>query len=178
MKFRKFRFSGGREKYDSANASPINYWAGRERYRGGEASGAPINCKGDPVYDKGNAPIILDIIKEAEMNTDFRRVIWTGKNFQITLMSIPAGDDIGLEYHEGFDQLLYVASGEGEALMGKLPDRMTVHDKLSPGVVVVIPSGTYHNVISGSRRPLKLISVYAPKAHPFGRVDKTNPDKG
>ena len=58
-----------------------------------------------------------DIAKQAQDNTDFRRVILTNKHSQVVLMSVEPGDDIGEETHE-VDQLLYFVDGEGDAKLG------------------------------------------------------------
>ena len=42
------------------------------------------------------------------------------------------------------------------------------------GDVVVVPAGTYHNVINTSNTaPLKLSTLYSPPNHPEGTVHKT-----
>ena len=42
------------------------------------------------------------------------------------------------------------------------------------GDAVVVPAGTYHNVINtSSTKPLKLYTVYTPPQHPDGTVHKT-----
>ena len=41
---------------------------------------------------------------------------------------------------------------------------------------VIIPAGTWHNIVNTGNRPLKLYSVYAPPQHPFGTVHRTKTD--
>ena len=41
------------------------------------------------------------------------------------------------------------------------------------GDAVVVPAGTYHNVINVSDEPLKLYTIYSPPNHPDGTVHKT-----
>ncbi len=55
-----------------------------------------------------------DIEKLTEENSDFRRVLYTGKNLQLVLMSIQPGDDIGEEVHDDRDQFFRVEQGKGE----------------------------------------------------------------
>ena len=45
-----------------------------------------------------------DIEKRTEENTDFRRVLYTGQNLQLVLMSIEPGDEIGAEVHDESEQ--------------------------------------------------------------------------
>jgi mannose-6-phosphate isomerase-like protein (cupin superfamily) len=43
----------------------------------------------------------VDNIEKATLaNEDFRRVLYTGKNLQLVLMTLPPGCDIGEEVHE------------------------------------------------------------------------------
>ncbi|MCU1617102.1 MAG: cupin protein, partial [Frankiales bacterium] len=53
----------------------------------------------------------------AEQSPDFRRVLWTGKNTQLVIMTIPPGGEIGEEVHEDTDQILTFVSGTGEAMV-------------------------------------------------------------
>jgi mannose-6-phosphate isomerase-like protein (cupin superfamily) len=42
------------------------------------------------------------------------------------------------------------------------------------GDAVVVPAGTYHNVVNASKtNPLKLYTIYTPPNHPDGTVHKT-----
>ena len=58
-----------------------------------------------------------DIEKLTEENTDFRRVLYTGRNLQLVLMAIEPGDEIGEEVHEDRDQFFRVEKGKGEVLI-------------------------------------------------------------
>jgi mannose-6-phosphate isomerase-like protein (cupin superfamily) len=72
--------------------------------------------------DYGPEPFVADIGHVAAQNQNFRTALWTGANLQVTLMSIPAGGEIGLELHTDVDQLLCIASGTGLAMMGLQKD--------------------------------------------------------
>ena len=41
---------------------------------------------------------------------------------------------------------------------------------------VIIPSGTWHNVVNTGSEPLKLYSLYSPPEHPDGTVHRTKAD--
>lgn len=41
---------------------------------------------------------------------------------------------------------------------------------------ILIPAGTWHNIVNMGNRPLKLYSLYAPPQHPFGTVHGTKVD--
>ena len=130
----------------------------------------------DAIRDRGNEPIVFDIRKEAFMNSDFRTSLWTGANIQLTVMTIPVGEETGIERHEGIDQLVGVVSGAGEVLFGNRENYFATPVPLDAHSVILIPAGTYHNIRNVGRTPLKLYSVYAPKAHKFGTVDMSKTD--
>ncbi|HVF62823.1 MAG TPA: cupin domain-containing protein, partial [Casimicrobiaceae bacterium] len=46
-------------------------------------------------------------------NSDFRRVLYTGKHLQLVLMTLKPGEEIGAEVHEDRDQFFRVESGTG-----------------------------------------------------------------
>src|SRR5665811_342951 len=75
--------------------------------------------------DYGPAPYVVDIEKDTLDNPNFRTTRWTGKNIQLTLMSIPVGGDIGLEVHETHDQFLRLEQGTGRVQMGPTKDQLS-----------------------------------------------------
>ena len=136
----------------------------------------PSCSGGDNNRDMGNAPYVLDIQNATDTNRDYRAALWTGKHMQLTVMSIPVGGDTGIEMHDGLDQFIRVESGSGKVEMGRIKDSMNYTAQLDSRHAILIPEGTYHNIINTGRTPLKLYSIYTPKAHPFGTVDKTKED--
>ena len=54
-----------------------------------------------------------DIEKLTTENTDFRRVLYTGKYLQLVLMALEPGEEIGEEVHAGHDQFFRVEAGLG-----------------------------------------------------------------
>ena len=46
--------------------------------------------------DYGGEPLIVNIDRLTKVNPNFRTALWTGEHLQVTLMSIPAGGEIGL----------------------------------------------------------------------------------
>lgn len=138
---------------------------------------APGTCRGnDDFSDLGNAPYAFDIKSATSNNTNYRSALWTGKHLQLTVMSIPVGEQTGIEYHDGLDQFIRIESGNGIVQMGKLKSNMNYKVDLDSRFAIIIPAGTYHNIINTGRTPLKLYSIYTPKAHPFGTIDKTKAD--
>lgn len=103
----------------------------------------------------------------AEQSADFRRVLWTGNHTQLVIMTIPAGDEIGLETHDENDQILSFVSGVGEARVGGETK------PIAPGDLVCVPAGTEHNFLNTGVNPLVLYTVYGPPHHADGAVHHT-----
>jgi len=101
-------------------------------------------------------------------NTDFRRVLYTGKHSQLVLMCLNPGEEIGAETHGHLDQFFRFESGEGEVLIDK-----TTH-KVGDGDGIIVPAGALHNVTNTSKTAkLKLYTVYSPPEHVDGTVRHT-----
>ena len=109
------------------------------------------------------------IEKQTQENTDFRRVLFTGKYAQLVVMCLEPGEDIGDEVHQNVDQFFRIEQGEARFIFNEGPDH-----QVREGDVVVVPAGTYHNVINTSKDArLKLSTLYSPPNHPEGTVHKT-----
>jgi mannose-6-phosphate isomerase-like protein (cupin superfamily) len=109
-------------------------------------------------------------------NTTFRTVLFTGKNMQLTVMSIEPGGEIGLEVHDHIDQFLRVEDGTAKVVLGASKDKLDETHELKDDWAVIVPAGTWHNVINTGNTPLKLYSIYTPPEHPDGAVHKTKAD--
>jgi mannose-6-phosphate isomerase-like protein (cupin superfamily) len=108
-----------------------------------------------------------DIEKLTEGNTDFRRVLYTGKNLQLVLMSLRPGEEIGAEVHEDRDQFFRVEDGEGEILIdGNV-------SKVKSDMAMIVPAGARHNVRNTGDKALKLYTIYGPPEHRDGVVRAT-----
>lgn len=108
-----------------------------------------------------------NIVNIAQENTDFRQVLFTGKNSQLVVQSIPPGGDIGEETHKYAEQTLFFLSGTGE---GELNGQQF---PVGPGDVVVVVPGTDHNFWNTGTQDLKIYTVYAPPNHLDGTVETT-----
>ena len=128
------------------------------------------------IRDYGGAPLVVNIDEVSNANQNFRTALWTGMHLQVTLMSIPAGGDIGAEIHPDVDQFLRIESGCGLALTGCSSSNLNQRRNIDCHSAVIIPAGTWHNFVNTGNRPLKLYSVYAPPQHPFGTVHRTKTD--
>jgi mannose-6-phosphate isomerase-like protein (cupin superfamily) len=110
----------------------------------------------------------INIEEKTLAGNNFREVLYTTKRSQLVIMTLQAGEEIGLEHHEGHDQFIRVEQGEGVAILDG--EKHVLED----GVAVVIPAGTEHNVINtSSSEPLRLYTLYTPPEHPDGIVHAT-----
>jgi mannose-6-phosphate isomerase-like protein (cupin superfamily) len=100
-----------------------------------------------------------DIEELTENNGDYRRVLYTGKNLQLVLMSLAPGEEIGEEVHQSGDQFFRVEKGKGEVW---IDGKMT---KFKSDDAFLVPAGARHNVINTSHKPLKLYTLYSPPEH-------------
>ncbi|HSJ05653.1 MAG TPA: cupin domain-containing protein [Longimicrobiales bacterium] len=114
---------------------------------------------------------ITDIERDTLANEDFRRVLFTGQNMQLVLMTLQPGEDIGLETHDQLDQFIRIEAGNGVTrLNGE-------ESLLEPGSIVVIPAGVEHNIMNTSKsQPLRLYTLYSPPGHADGTVHHTKRD--
>ncbi|MGO1542891.1 MAG: cupin domain-containing protein [Gulosibacter sp.] len=108
--------------------------------------------------------IITDV---AKANPDFRKVLWTGENSQLVVMTIPAGGEIGDEVHDTTDQLLTFISGTGQADL----DGHT--HAVDAGDLCAVPAGTRHNFRNTGDEPLVIYTVYSPPEHSIDTVFAT-----
>ena len=123
--------------------------------------------------DFGPNPFVIDIEDATEDNNNFRLALWTGDHFQLTLMSIGIGEDIGLEVHPNTDQFLRIEEGRGLVLMGDSRDRLNFQRRVESDDAIIIPAGKWHNLVNTGNKPIKLYSIYAPPEHPFGTVHRS-----
>lgn len=102
-------------------------------------------------------------------NTFFRRVLFTAAHCQLVLMCLQPGEEIGDEVHPGTDQFFRIEAGEARFVFDETKSR-SAH----AGDGVVVPAGTFHNVINTSTTaPLLLYTIYSPPNHPAGTVHAT-----
>lgn len=127
--------------------------------------------------DYGPEPFVVNINEATKQNNTYRSTaLWTGNHLQVTLMSLNVGEDIGLEIHPNVDQFLRIEQGQGIVQMGKSKDNLNFERKVYDDSAIMIPAGTWHNVINIGNIPLKLYSIYAPPQHPRGTVHVTKAD--
>lgn len=96
-------------------------------------------------------------------NTDFRRVLYTGKYSQLVLMSLKPAEEIGFEVHM-LDQFFRVEQGMGHVILSGFTT------EIQAGSGILVPAGANHNVINTGKVDLKLFTLYSPPSHLDGTV--------
>ena len=111
------------------------------------------------------------IEKETRKNSDFRRVLYTGKYSQLVLMNLKPLEEIGMETNPARDQFFRFEEGEGKVVVDGVEH--TVKD----GDAVIVPAGAQHNVVNTSKKlELKLYTIYSPPEHQDKVVRHTKSD--
>jgi mannose-6-phosphate isomerase-like protein (cupin superfamily) len=106
---------------------------------------------------------------ETLKNIYFRQVLFTGKHAQLVVMCLQPGEEIGDEVHPNTDQFFRIEQGEAKFIFNEKEEHI-----VRSGEAVVVPAGTFHNVINTSKvSQLKLYTVYSPPNHPAGTVHAT-----
>jgi mannose-6-phosphate isomerase-like protein (cupin superfamily) len=116
---------------------------------------------------KGFVGNISDLTEE---NSDFRRVLYTGKKMQLTLMSLKPGEEIGEEVHDDVDQFFRIEEGTGEVVINGQSSTVKTD------YAILVPAGAWHNVKNTGTTPLRLYTIYAPPEHKDKTVHVTRQD--
>lgn len=109
-------------------------------------------------------------------NTYFRKVLFTAEHMQLVVMTLQPGEEIGLEMHDHLDQFIRVESGRATVTLGPSKDEVADTHHVEDDWAVVIPGGTWHNVINEGDQELKLYTIYTPPQHADGTVHETKAD--
>lgn len=105
-------------------------------------------------------------------NTAYRQVIYTSHYTQLVLMSLKPGEEIGNEIH-GLDQFIRIEQGRAKVILQNGETTYEVEDDWA----VIIPSGTWHNVINIGETELKLYTLYSPPEHDRDVLQETKEDE-
>lgn len=109
---------------------------------------------------------LSNIEEETIGNNNFRKVLYTGKNSQLVVMSLKPSQDIGEEIHKG-DQFIRIEHGKGQAILDGVV--YNVQDDFA----IVVPAGAKHNIINSSDGEMKLYTIYSPPEHMDKIVHRT-----
>lgn len=111
-----------------------------------------------------------DISDLTEKNSDYRRVLYTGENLQLVLMSLKPGEEIGEETHDDIDQFFRIEEGSGEVVINGQTSSVEDDD------AIIVPAGARHNVRNTGTKPLRLYTIYAPPEHKDKTIHATKQD--
>ena len=96
-------------------------------------------------------------------------MLFTAQHAQLVVMCLQPGEEIGDEVHPKVDQFFRIEQEKAKFVFNEKEEHL-VHD----GDAVVVPAGTYHNVVNTSKTAmLKPYTIYSPPNHPDGTVHKT-----
>ena len=96
-------------------------------------------------------------VEEATLeNTNFRTVLFTGAKIQLTVMRLAPGEEIGVEMHDHLDQFLRIEQGSARVTFGPSAEQIDEEHEVEDDWAVVVPGGTWHNVINTGAGELKL----------------------
>ena len=117
-----------------------------------------------------------DIKTLTRENTNFRTVLYTAANLQLTVMCLATGEEVGMEMHDHLDQFIRVESGSARVTLGPSADEVEIAHDIADDWAMIIPAGTWHNVINTGLAELRFYSLYGPPQHPDGAVHVTKAD--
>jgi len=134
---------------------------------------ARVECPDDITQatdDRAKTGYVQDIQHALATNDAFLRVVYTGKNLQLVVMTIPPGQHIGSEIHADHDQFFRIDEGRGEVQINGV--RTPLSDKSG----IIVPAGALHDIVNTGDQPMRLHSLYAPPQHQMNTVRKSKAD--
>lgn len=112
-----------------------------------------------------------NIEKDTVENSNFRKVLYTGKHSQLVLMTLKPLEEIGMEVHMENDQFFRFEAGQGKCIIDEN------EYSISDGFAIVVPAGAKHNILNTSKtEELKLYTIYSP-AHHKDRIVRTTKEE-
>jgi len=115
----------------------------------------------------GKRGFSTNIEQDTLSNDNFRKVLYTGKNMQLVLMTLKPGEEIGMESHATIDQFFRFEAGSGQCIING--NKYNVGN----GDCVIIPAGSEHNIINTGKVAFQMYTIYTPPNHKDGVVFNT-----
>jgi len=104
-----------------------------------------------PTTKTGYIDEIANVTRAGE---DFRRVLYTGGNLQLTIMALPPGEDIGRETRMGHDLFVRIEAGQGQvSIDGRVVD-------VNENSGIIIPAGAMYTIVNTGGTPMRLYIIY------------------
>lgn len=124
--------------------------------------------KSKKIYGKKREKTMMfneNIFEFTKNNSYYRKSLIAGPHSELVVMSVPVGEEIGMEKHT-VDQTIVFVQGKGKAIIND------VSSDVFPHHLIFIPAGTQHNVKNMGSEPLKLFTIYAPAEHEPDVIEK------
>lgn len=103
-------------------------------------------------------PQVINIDKETLNNKKFKTILWKGTNFQVTLMCINPGENMGLEANVT-DKFIRIEEGFGVCVMGTSKNNLNLRKNIYDGYAVMIPKNIWLDIINLGKKPIKLYII-------------------
>jgi mannose-6-phosphate isomerase-like protein (cupin superfamily) len=116
------------------------------------------------ILSNNDIGMIINIDKETNNNTNYRKVLFTAEKLQLVLMNIQPGDEIGEETHADGDQFIRIEQGRCKVILN---DEEYIAETDSG---IIIKANVKHNIINIGSEELKIYSIYCPPEHMDGLV--------
>lgn len=120
--------------------------------------------------DRAKTGYVQDLGHAALAGDDSRRVLYTGENLQLVLMTIQPSENIGAEIHADHDQFFRIEEGKGEAQING------VRTAISDASGIIVPAGALHDVVNTGKKPMRLFMIYSPPEYQRNMVRKAKED--
>jgi mannose-6-phosphate isomerase-like protein (cupin superfamily) len=104
------------------------------------------------------------------LKASLRRVIFPGKDLEMVLVVLKAGEEIGAETHTGQSQFFRVAKGKGKVWIdGELT-------KIKRDDAIIVPAGASHTIVNTGSKSLKLHTLYETPQQNHGIISAPRAD--
>ena len=113
----------------------------------------------------GIYPLIINIDKETLENKKYKTIVWEGYNMKLALRCINPGESIGICVNTEADQFIRIEEGFGVCVMGNSKGNMNFRKNVYDGYAIMIPKGTWSDVLNLGNKPMKIYSIYAQKSN-------------
>lgn len=115
---------------------------------------------------------VTNVENDSLENTNYRQVKHTLNRMQLVYMSLEPSVEIGNEIH-GIDQFIRIEKGHAKSII----DNGAEEYELTDGSVIMIPAGTWHNIINESDEVVKLYTIYSGPEHLKDTLQPTKADE-
>ena len=124
-------------------------------------------------FGEGSIPYIINLRQEVLNNTHFFATRWSTRTIQFAHMSVPVGVETGLDVYYNSTLFFYIEQGEALVIMGFCEECLDIQTHVYAGHAIIIPTGTWNNVVNTGNSDLKMYAIYSPALHSYNVVFRT-----